>query len=122
MHTILVVDDDDSIRDLLEIILGRLYHVITADGVGAATAALDTYENIDLILTDYHMDDGVGTDLCGQEVPVFLMSAGFDPDLAKDLLQSGDIAGFIPKPFDKFHLFIGIEDILSPRNNPYDFF
>ena len=61
--TILVVDDERSMRDLLAIMLKREgYDVTTADGGEAALAVLKG-TGFDLVITDHHMPNMNGLEL-----------------------------------------------------------
>lgn len=61
---ILVVEDDDSMRRFLEVVLRRAdYDVITAeDGLAAMEVTVD--ENIDAVVSDAVMPNLTGHDLC----------------------------------------------------------
>ena len=69
-ETILVVEDDDALREYAKQILTELgYRVLEASSGAAALAALDGDEPIDLLLTDVVMPGGVdGRQLADQAV------------------------------------------------------
>jgi DNA-binding response OmpR family regulator len=87
MATILVVDDEPPIRQLVARILERKGHRVIQ--CGDAASALAVTDAVDLLLVDYVLPDMNGRDLTAQlraarpTLPVILMS-GFlpDPDLA----------------------------------------
>ena len=103
MTTILVVDDERTIRELVvEVLRDEGYAAVgVADG-REALAALER-DGADLVLMDVMMPglDGPAAYLAlrnrpaGLAVPVVLMSAAFDPAR----LPEG-VAGFLPKPFN----------------------
>ena len=60
---ILVVDDEQSMREFLEIFLRREgYEVVTVGDVDTAVAHLES-DDIDLVITDMQMPDKTGLDL-----------------------------------------------------------
>ncbi len=87
MATILVVDDEPPIRQLVARILERKGHRVIQ--CGDATTALAVTDTIDLLLVDFVLPDMNGRDLTAKlrearpTLPVILMS-GFlpDPELA----------------------------------------
>ncbi|MCB5393734.1 response regulator [Longicatena caecimuris] len=76
----LLVDDDETIRYALSETLKNEFEVLEADGVNDALKKLET-TSVDLICSDYNMQDGTGLDLlhsCKERnisVPFMLMSA-----------------------------------------------
>lgn len=104
MKKILVVDDDDSIREIAAAFLrNEGYDVFEASCVSAANETLSNTAT-DLILTDYHMPDETGGDLLKKvrqnypRVKVVLMTA------AGCLVSRQEKSGFdgvISKPFRK---------------------
>ncbi|HUQ08312.1 MAG TPA: response regulator [Kofleriaceae bacterium] len=61
---VLVVDDDpDQLAAIADLLRASGYIVSAAGGVGAAVAALES-SSVDAILSDYHMGDGTGAELC----------------------------------------------------------
>jgi signal transduction histidine kinase/CheY-like chemotaxis protein len=57
---LLIIDDDDEVRDALQRCLGLRYQVSAANGVTAALALLEQGDPWDLILCDLMMPDGGG--------------------------------------------------------------
>lgn len=53
--TILVVEDDNDIRDIIKEVLEDKYHVLTANNGKEALIVLGTHKNISLILLDLMM-------------------------------------------------------------------
>ena len=104
--TILVVEDDPQVRELLRDHLASLdYRILTAASAEAALALLDR-DVPDLVLTDVHMGAMSGIELCARVkadprfrlTPVVILTAV--ADLAARI--SGLAAGaddFFPKPF-----------------------
>ncbi|MEM9177202.1 MAG: sigma-54 dependent transcriptional regulator [Myxococcota bacterium] len=101
---ILVIDDDEALRESLELILSAEgYAVLTAD---CGEAALDLVESspVDAVLCDLRMPGLDGFDLLPQisrqlpGVPIILMSAHGTDDLAVEAIQRGAY-DYLAKPF-----------------------
>lgn len=95
--TVLVVDDDQLIRELVRRVLQREgYAAVTAGSAGDALGVL-ARGSIDLVVTDLAMpgDDGVAlvhaikSDPATKDVPVIVLSALPQSDDGTDLLASG---------------------------------
>jgi len=102
---LLLVDDDEQVRDLETVRLTRMGYQVTA--VADADAALDALseaaDTYDLMISDYLMPGMNGLDLLlrlrdrGHTLPVFIMS-GFSARISEpDVLQAGASA-FLRKP------------------------
>lgn len=105
-YRILVVDDDEMLNNLFCAFLGsRDFETISAEGVKQAKNTLMQDANIDLILLDYQLGDGVGLDLLDSESvaeypsmpPVIMISANEDPEFLEKCFISG-VADYIIKP------------------------
>jgi two-component system response regulator PilR (NtrC family) len=102
--TILVVDDERSMRDLLAIMLKREgYDVTTADGGEAGLAALKG-ASFDLVITDLRMRglDGLGLLRAAKELDpqamVLVVTAFASPETAVEAMKLGAY-DYITKPF-----------------------
>jgi two-component system cell cycle sensor histidine kinase/response regulator CckA len=120
-ETILVVEDDDSLRKLTATLLESTgYRVLEADdGEAAIRVVRDSTETIDLLLTDVLMPVMSGMDLSVRlrelrpSLKVLLMS-GYAGDLiARHRGSEPDIA-LIEKPFTRRGLLSKIRLVLSP--------
>ncbi len=105
--TILVVEDEQAIRELLIDLLGNFgYHAVGAE---SAEKALDLLNVVapDLILTDVHMGAMSGIELCKhvksdpryEFTPVVVLTAVFDLEARVAGLAAG-ADDFFPKPVD----------------------
>ena len=104
LESILIVDDDDGLRESLELVLaGEGYHVSTAPDGSQALDRLDAAP-IDLVLCDLRMPGIDGFELIPQitrkhpGVPVILMSAYASDDLAVEAMKRGAY-DTLAKPF-----------------------
>ncbi|MFI1583021.1 response regulator transcription factor [Embleya sp. NPDC020630] len=103
--TVLVVEDEPSIADVLAITLRfHGFEVVTADGVHAALAAARTARP-DVVLLDISLPDGDGRQVCRvlraerPEIAVVFLTARDSPaDVVKGLTLGGD--DYITKPFN----------------------
>ncbi|MBI2839564.1 MAG: sigma-54-dependent Fis family transcriptional regulator [Acidobacteria bacterium] len=105
MNTILVVDDERSMRDLLSIMLKKQgYTVFTAES-GEQAKRLMVEESVDLLISDIIMPGGDGIDLLkftkefSPATAVIMITAFASPRSAVDTLKLGAI-DYITKPFD----------------------
>lgn len=105
MATVLIVDDDAYIRQMLCEVAEELGHTALSASNGVEALALTESHHPHLILSDLMMPglDGYGLVHALRANPslahttVFLMSAAFTS--GRGFLDS-EVAGYIPKPFD----------------------
>ena len=113
---ILVVDDDDGIRNLLKKYLSEKNFLITT-----ASSAEDAQEKIlaikfDLIVLDIMMPGQSGLDFISQNrgkinTPIILLTAKGQPDERIEGLEIG-ADDYLPKPFEPRELVLRIKNIL----------
>ena len=104
-HRILVVDDEEKMRRLLEMSLKNMGHevVMAADGVEALTSCDEA--PFDLILTDLKMPRMDGLQLLrtlrdrGEEVPVIVLTAFGTIETAVEAMKLG-ASDYIIRPFE----------------------
>jgi two-component system response regulator PilR (NtrC family) len=104
-QTVLVIDDERDIRELLTITLGRMELDVDAVGsVGEGRRALET-KRYDLCFTDMRLPDGSGQELIEliaesyPETPVAMITAYGNVDAAVTALKAGAF-DFVSKPVD----------------------
>ncbi len=115
--TILVVDDEPDVREVLEEYLGAQgYSVVGAENAAAARAAA-TKQPIDLVLVDIHMPGEDGLSLArhlreryAKIAIVMLTSASTVVDRIVGLEMGAD--DYIPKPFDPRELAARVKSVL----------
>jgi len=122
-HRILVVDDQDSMREFLEIMLTREgYQVIAARDGEHACSILDQ-ERFDLVISDIRMRaiNGIGVLKKAKdrspETIVILISAFATPETAVEAMKEGAY-DYIPKPFKVNDLKRVVKDALKARTDP----
>ena len=105
MTTILIVDDEKSMRDFLKILLAKEgYDVIVASDGEQALGALDGNQ-IDLVISDIRMPGISGLDLLAkikdesEDIPVIMITAFASPNDAVQAMKNGAY-DYISKPFN----------------------
>ena len=122
MPTILVVDDEAHIRDVVQYALEREGHrVLTAPDGAAALARLEA-ERVDLVVLDVVMPELDGLALCRRiratsELPIiFLSSRGEEVDRVLGLELGGD--DYLVKPFSPRELAARVAVVLRRGARP----
>lgn len=122
LETILVVDDEESIRNLIGRVLARNgYGVLIAESGEEGLHAAEAYEGaIALILTDVMLPGMRGPEMAArirQQRPGIrsLYISGYmdDPDLVASILPAGE--GFLQKPFTLQSLLQTVRSILDRK-------
>lgn len=117
--TVLVIDDESSIRGFLSEVLGARFNVLTADS-GLEGIRLAKSSAPDVILLDILMpgDDGLACleelrrDQATKHLPILMLTALNEPDVRIRAFSSG-ADDFIPKPFQPDELIARIDSKLS---------
>ena len=114
--TLLAVDDDESIRDLLKATLTRHgFRVLLADG-GKAMDVVLAHEKVDLIILDTMMPAEDGLSICkrlraANGPPVIMLSAAGD-DIARIKGLNLGAEDYMAKPFNGEELAVRIRIVL----------
>jgi DNA-binding response OmpR family regulator len=128
--TILVIDDDESLRDTIAVLLEREgFRTIThADGKSGLDAALSAKP--DLVLVDLRLPVLGGVEVCKQiraarmDTPIIVLSAVGD-EIDKVLMLEIGADDYIVKPFGTRELIARIRAVLrratSPPNQVFSF-
>ena len=118
-----VVDDDRSIRWVLEKAIQQAGHAVrTFESAEAALAALDSGEP-DTLITDIRMPGLDGLELLSQlqhrspDLPVIVITAHSDLDAAVSAYQGGAFE-YLPKPFDVDEAVALVQRALDNRRQP----
>ena len=122
---VLIVDDDDDIRRLVEIVLHKAG--IVADSVDGGIPALEAARTIapDLVVLDVRMPDLNGLEVCRQLKADEATSGGhillMSSDYTTEDVAAGYAAGaddYLPKPFSPGELIRRVTRLLSPVSEP----
>jgi two-component system response regulator MprA len=124
LATILVVDDEDSIRNSLSRFLQvKKHHVVEAcDGIEALDVLASN--NVDLALVDFVMPRMNGLELIRRmssehsDTPILVISAY--PDACELDGMKANVVGVLRKPFELRHLADVLESALSERESMSD--
>jgi len=116
--TILIVEDQDGPRAVLEVLLSPHYRVHTAKTVHAALDIIH-HHPLDLIVTDVGLPDRTGIELLRDLQPltttkVIVISGSGTVQSAQDAIALGATA-YLLKPFNADELLALIHKTLSPQ-------
>ncbi|HZT38099.1 MAG TPA: response regulator transcription factor [Bryobacteraceae bacterium] len=122
MQTILVIDDDENIRDMIGLMLEKegFRPILAADGKTGLQEAFASRPS--LILVDLRMPGIGGVDVCkkvrasGSQTPIIVLSAIGD-EVDKVLLLEIGADDYVVKPFGARELLARIRAVLR-RTNP----
>jgi PAS domain S-box-containing protein len=105
-ETVLVVEDEESVRRLVERVLESAgYNIMVADRGAAALAILDGHPDVDLLLTDVVMPEMLGPELVAEatrrrpDLKTLYMSGYIHQVIAGVDADATDEFAFIEKPF-----------------------
>ena len=123
MTKILVVDDEQSMRDFLQILLHKEgYAVDTANNTDAALKKLKN-SGFDLVISDIRMPGTSGLEMLGMvkelysDLPVIMITAFASPDDAVSAMKNGAF-DYISKPFNVDEIKSVIESATSQKSEP----
>ena len=120
MSRILVVDDEESMRQLLEIALGKDGHRITLADSGKAATKLIDQNSFDLVISDIKMPDMSGVDVLRHVketepgTPVIMVTAYASAETAVEGLRLGAY-DYLTKPFKVDELKANIRNALEKK-------
>ena len=118
---ILVVDDELSMRELLEYMLTRENYKVSCAQSGREAVSLLEQNHFDLLLCDIRLGDITGLDVlraAKQQHPdnvVIMISAYATTETAVEAMNEGAY-DYVPKPFDKDELLATVAKALELRN------
>jgi len=118
-YRIMVVDDDQFIRAILENYLKTYYEIISKPDAQEAMAWLESGNEIDLVLADINMPGMNGIEMLQQlrssgffrNIPFLMLSGNKDTGEKIKCLKAG-ADDYIVKPFNPEEVYVRIENIL----------
>ena len=122
MPTILICDDEPSLRELMRISLAPEYSFAEAEDTAEAMAQIERLLP-DLVLLDLMMPGGSGLDVLERvrsdprmsRTPIVIVSA-FASDGDRVRARDAGASGFLGKPFDPEELASLVEGLLAARD------
>ena len=107
-QTVLLVDDEEDIRESLRALFEACLEEVEVRTAESGPAALEVLarEPVDLIVTDYKMPGMTGLELLAQaakvapQVPRILVTAFPDLEIAIRAINEANIENFFTKPFE----------------------
>ncbi len=123
---ILIIDDEEDVRDVLKLHLSsKKYDLIEAEngeeGINLMKSGANLVQ-VGLIICDIRMPKVNGLECIdylmknAPSIPILVISGYPDTDLAVSLMQKG-VKGYLVKPVDKEKLIAKVEEILSMEQN-----
>jgi len=116
---ILIADDEEGIRESLNLILGEDYDLVFAKD-GEETLALLTREPFDLAFLDIKMPKLDGLDVLRRlnganlTTPILMLTAYQSVELAKEAIKLG-ARDYLPKPFEREQILSAVHGVLATR-------
>ena len=108
-HRILVVDDETSMREFLEVLLSKEGYKVSDAKNGKQAVRMIQKNNYDLVLSDIRLGDITGLDVLKEakkknsDTVVIMISAYSTTEIAVEAMNEGAY-DFVPKPFDNNEL------------------
>lgn len=118
MASVLIVDDERSMRDFLKILLEKEDHEVTTAESGEKAIAVISKQTVDVVVSDIRMPGMTGIELLeslkdsSPELPVILITAFASPDDAVLAMKNGAF-DYISKPFNVDEIKAVIESATS---------
>ncbi|XXF80759.1 response regulator [Myxococcaceae bacterium GXIMD 01537] len=117
-HTLLVVDDEPDVLDILLRMFQRRYRVLTASS-GPEALGLLRKESVDLLITDQRMPEMSGIELVaaaraeGIDLTALLLTGYSDPDDIIAAINQGQVYRYVTKPWDVNDLLITVKNAVE---------
>lgn len=128
---ILVVDDDDSLVQVLALVYGGTHRLVRAASLAEARRRLleaqASAEPLDAAIFDVHLPDGLGVDLLralrqdpgfapSRGLPVIMLTASGDGQIYEESWDLGSLA-YVRKPFEVEELSMAVDRLLAERGD-----
>lgn len=116
---ILIADDEEGIRESLNLILGEDYELVFARD-GEETLAKLKSDSFDLALLDIKMPKLDGLDVLKRlqsaqvPTPILVLTAYQSIELAKEAIKLGAM-DYLPKPFERERILSAVRNVLAKQ-------
>ncbi len=127
MSTLLIIDDNQSVRESLRFLLRRRGYEVLVAASGAEALALAAQHPVDGAMIDINMPGMNGLEVCrqlrelaartGRSIAMWTMTGARTSELARRSLEQGAIE-LLGKPFDFRALFAQFETRFGPQPAP----
>jgi len=124
--SILVVDDEPEIREIIQNILARKYEIVDGAENGVVALEMRKQKNYDLLIVDLNMPKMTGQELVenirqsGDEYTAIIILTGHGTfKEAHELLQDAGISDFLNKPTDRWQLLFSAARALREQKLNY---
>jgi CheY-like chemotaxis protein len=119
MKIVLIVDDEKALRTAMSRALQGSFRVLSAASAEEALACMRR-ESVDIVLADHMMPGGTGEELLravAADWPAVrrAMVSGTPPDHLDDLLATGLVEVFVPKPWTVDELLDAVGSLVGAR-------
>jgi CheY-like chemotaxis protein len=119
-YTILIVDDDDLNREVMEAYLSLDGHYVLITGSGHKALAMTESKLPDLIILDVRLPDLNGIEVCKslklnpqtKHIPVMMITGLSDRD-TRQQAEDAKVDLFFPRPFDGDDFMAEVKRLLS---------
>jgi CheY-like chemotaxis protein len=114
---ILIVDDDDAIRDVLEGLLRREGYEVIGAANGREALAMFASTQLDLVLVDLVLPDVSGLEVARQlrgrspHTPILMLTGAWFELRDTELLNTAGVDDLLMKPFDRKQLLTKVESM-----------
>ncbi len=118
MSTILVIDDNDTIREGLQLVIKKLGHTVVTAASGSAGVEAFQHKRADFVITDLKMEGGTGVDVLKQvsaldpDVPIMIITGFGTVETAVEAMKLGAF-DFITKPIQQEVVRLKVERALE---------
>ncbi len=120
-YTLLVVDDDEMLRNALEFDFKRKGFTVLVAESGSKAFEMVKTNKVDLVISDIRMPEGDGLSLLenirkyNPKIPQVILVTGFSDISEEECIKKG-ASKVISKPFDRKNLMDSILAILEKNN------
>lgn len=122
-YTVLIVDDDDLNREVMEAFLTFEGYSVLVTGSGLSVLDIVESNMPDMIILDKRLPDLDGIEVCKslkansptRHIPVMMITGLTDPNIRRQA-QNAEVDLFFPRPFDGDDFVKAVKHILSSLN------
>ena len=119
MAVVLIAEDDDDVRTVLQRIFVRAGFTVLTEPDGAAALRTALHEHPDIVLTDLDMPGMNGLELCHairqaddlRDTPVAILSGGIRPGDPR--VRESQLCGTLLKPFSAADIVAAVQRLLD---------